>query len=220
MFVWQGADPTCQGTGFLAKAPNGKIAAVTSGHFLNRDGPRLTEARWLDVRTNEVAIRLTKSWGPPGGEGVTEPVVDLRGDYLLMPVDEKVADELVLELDTRKQPAVGERVWLPNKDSDAKLGYELVSGKVTEATEKYSTVELDRAIKLQSQSGSPFISQSTGKVIGTLSRAPGSEGKTVLVLAPARALVDALSREGNFPLLLDVIGKAKKRGKPNDCCSR
>src|ERR1700689_3787088 len=39
MLIWQDAQPTQQGTGFLAKAPGGKVVGVTSGHFLNRQGP-------------------------------------------------------------------------------------------------------------------------------------------------------------------------------------
>src|SRR6516164_10413107 len=39
MLVWEGSEPTYQGTGFFVKAPNGKIAAVTSAHFIERDGP-------------------------------------------------------------------------------------------------------------------------------------------------------------------------------------
>ena len=147
---------------------------------------------------------------------MTEPEVDLRRDYLLMPADGTISDQLVLELDTRKKPEVGERVWLPNKDSEAKLGFVLVSGKVKEATEKYSVVELDRVIKLQSQSGSPIISQSTGKVIGTLSRAPGGEGKTVLSLAPARALFDALARNRISHFFAMALAKFL-RASPSNC---
>jgi hypothetical protein len=212
MFIWQDANPTYQGTGFLAKTPDGKVVAVTSGHFLNRKGPALLEARWLDVVTSEPILKFTKSWGPPGKEGITgisQPQLDLRSDYLLMPAEGKVPDGSVLELDSRKQPNVGERIWFPDKNTQAKLGYRLVTGKVVEATEAYSAVELDHEIKIQSQSGTPFISRWTGKVIGTLSRAPTLLGKTILFLAPSHALVEALTSNQEFPLLRDVIGKGK-----------
>ena len=46
----------------------------------------------------------------------------------------------------------------------------MVTGTVVEADVKYVTVILDQPITLLSQSGSPIISQATGRVIGTLSR--------------------------------------------------
>ncbi len=56
------------------------------------------------------------------------------------------------------------------------------------------------------QSGSPVISQETGKVIGTVAGSSGNGGR-VLLLAPSYAILKALSKDDDFPLLRDVIGK-------------
>ena len=88
---------------------------------------------------------------------------------------------------------------------------------VVEADVKYSIVVLDALIELVSQSGSPIISQESGRVIGTLSRGGEPvEGKTVLFLAPASGILKALIGANGFPRLQDVIGKHKPCGKDED----
>ena len=217
MLLWQGADATFQGTGFFAKAPGGKVAAVSSAHFLDFDGPPLMEAKWLDVRTSKPVASFTRSWGKPGDGGSNEPSPDLRTDYWIMPVEAKDADGgdadaraaavAALELDTRDKPALGEKVWLPDKDPKAKHGFNLVEGAVVETDVKYSLVQLAGEIKLQSQSGSPIISQRTGKVIGTLSRGGTRNGKSFLLLAPMAPVARVLADAKELPQLRHVIGK-------------
>jgi hypothetical protein len=115
MFVWENSEPTFQGTGFFVKAPGGKVAAVTSLHFLNVEGPHLREARWLSLTTDKPTAVLDRSWGPPGKTGVirvaagkdcngkpiifTVPWLDKRTDCLLMPVPAGIPASVVLELD-------------------------------------------------------------------------------------------------------------------------
>ncbi len=207
LFMWRTGSPTHQGTGFFAKAPDGRVAAVTSAHFLDRTGPALLEVRWLDLSTQAPVAAFKLSWGPPGNGGTDNPTYDLRSDFLLLPVQDRVPADQVLELDPRPQPEVPERVWFPNKDKTAPLGYQVVAGTVVAANIKYTTVILDQPIALVSQSGSPIISQVTGRVIGTLSRGGRERGRTVLLLAPASALLEALARYQDFTPLRHVIGK-------------
>jgi hypothetical protein len=198
MFIWRTGPPSRQGTGFLAKAPDGRIAAVTSAHLIDPQGPALLEARWLDIRTRTPVAVFTRSWGAIGRGGTDAPAYDLRSDYLLLPVQVPVPADQVLELDPRSLPEVRERVWFPNKDQAAPLGYRVIPGTVTAAESKYLTVVLDQPLALTSQSGSPVISQTSGQVIGTLSRG-GREGRrTVLLLTPAAALLAALTNSLDF----------------------
>jgi hypothetical protein len=73
-------------------------------------------------------------------------------------------------------------------------------------------VVLDKEIDLQSQSGSPVISQATGKVIGTLSGADllRVPHKTCLILTPASGIVAALAQDKDFPELHTVTGKQSR----------
>jgi hypothetical protein len=206
MFIWRTGAPTHQGTGFFAKAPDGRVAAITSSHFLDMHGPALLEARWLDIRTQAPVATFKLSWGPPGAGSTDTPTLDLRRDYLLLPVQDRVPGDQVLELDPRAQPEVRERIWFPNKDKTAPLGYRVVTGTVVAADLKSISVMLDQPITLASQSGSPIISQATGRVIGTLSRGGRERDRTLLILAPASALLEALTKN-DFPPLHHVIGR-------------
>jgi WD40 repeat protein len=195
---------TYQGTGFFARAPNGNIAAVTSSHFLRQEGAPLVKAEWLDIRADKTVARFSKSWGLPGSGG---NLLSLRSDYLLMPVEQDIPGEMILELDPRALPLQGERIWFPNKDPDRALGYDIVPGKVTNPVDTGITILLDRPITVQSQSGSPVISQATGKVLGTLSRAFRGQGRTTLQFCPSRAIIEALENNMSFPALHSVVGK-------------
>jgi hypothetical protein len=229
MLVWEGSEPTYQGTGFFVKAPNGKIAAVTSAHFIERDGPPLQQVKWLDVKSHEPVATFSKSWGPPGHEGrVTitripgpdgSPVpnsvfMDQRSDYLLMPGPEKLPAGLVLELDPRTSIKPGERIWFHDKDGMTAQGYEIIEGSVVQAPPNEYTIDLDREIKPQSQSGSPVISQLTGKVIGTVAAIHANGGR-VLYLTPSCSILGALKKDDSFPLLRDVIGKKSAQRPKN-----
>lgn len=208
MFNWLDSEPSYQGTGFFAKAPNGKIAAVTSAHFLDRDGPLLLEAKWLDIRTRKPIATFTTSWGLPGNAGTTMPIVDLRPDYLLLPAPDGIDADLALDLDPREILSRDERVWFPNNDPAAATGYQLISGTVSEASANYTVITLDERVVLRSQSGSPVISQASGKVVGTVSRGSlDPTGTNILFLAPSHAIVRALAQADEFPRLREVVGK-------------
>ena len=201
----------CKARGFSAKAPNGRIAGVTSAHFIDPTEPPVVRAVWLDVEGQHPMASFTNCWGQPGKLGIDSREGDRTGDYLVMPVVETVPDELVLELDPREKPDLRERIWLPNKDAKAGLGYRLVGGEVDEVETTRVTVVSDSDIELTSQSGSPFISQKTGKVIGTLSaiRFNREFTKRALLLCPSHAIREALSKDGTFPPLSQVIGTVR-----------
>lgn len=98
---------------------------------------------------------------------------------------------------------------LPNKDEKAPLGHRLVEGSVVEVAAGYFAVELDVEIELQSQSGSPFISQKTGGVVGTLGSARRRGEKWQLLLTPSKSLRAAVDHAKDQPPLREVIGKPK-----------
>lgn len=209
-FVWSTRKTSHQGTGFLAKTTRGKIVGVTSAHFIDFDGPVLLGAAWLDVTTGKPVARFRRSHGPPGRHPQANPI-DLRMDYLLLCDEDIPLDLPILELDLRLLPDRRERIWFPDKDNAASGpdGYKLVSGTVEAAFETHSVVRFDDPIKLQSQSGSPIISQKTGKVIGTLSQGGEDKKGVFIYLTPSHALVTAMRTASDEPLLKDVVGRAE-----------
>lgn len=209
MFYWQGTKPSWQGTGFFAQTSKGEVVGVSSAHFLDFDGPALLGAVWTDVGSYEAVCVFNSSLGNPGrGRKGDARSMDLRDDYLIMPALGVSAD-MALKLDDRESPKKGERVWLPNKDDEAESGFTLVEGTITHVEMGYLVVEPDERIELQSQSGSPFISQENGAVVGTLSSASETKDKQEIFLTPASAIVAAIAGAKETPALRTIVGKVK-----------
>lgn len=206
VFTWADGEQTAQGTGFFAYAPSDEVVAITSAHFIDFSGPALLEAHWLDNVRFTPVCKFTNSFGQPGRPPLGD---DLRGDYLVLDaVRLSVSqDRPILQLDPRPAPDVGERVWLPNKDETVLLGHRPMAGTVVEASEQYAVILFDEHFRLQSQSGSPLVSQQTGQVIGTLSRGGELRGQAFIYTAPARPILDAISNAAERPLLRTVVGK-------------
>jgi hypothetical protein len=205
-FFFEDGETTFQGTGFLVKNSDGEVLGVTSAHFIDFDGAAMLSAEWRSILDDDAAASFISSFGAPGNAGSSEPL-DLRSDYLILAGEGVAPKYRPLVLDGRAQPEVGERVWLPNKSYEAEQGYELVSGYVVEAAAQYVSIVLDDEIQLQSQSGSPIISQQTGKVIGTLSRGGTEDGKTFLILCPSRSILNVIESGPTTTALRDVIGR-------------
>jgi hypothetical protein len=205
-FHFEGGDSTQQGTGFFAAAADGEVLGVTSAHFIDFEGAKMVSAAWHSVEDNAVIASFTHSYGPPGNAG-DELTGDMREDYLIFSGGDVATAHNVLALDERAQPEVGEPIWFPNKNASADWGHQIISGKVTETEAKFSLVTLDKYITLRSQSGSPIISQRTGKVIGTLSRGGMDRGRTVLILCPSKGILDMIAKTPGKQVLADAIGK-------------
>ncbi len=205
-FYFANGKKTQQGTGFIVSGKNGEPVGVTSAHFLNFEGPQMLEAEWVAIPDENVAARFIYSLGPPGDAGQTEPL-DLRTDYLILIGDRNPQMTNMLVLDERAQPDVGERIWFPNKDWNDPVGHVFVTGTVEESGNEYSYIALDEEIELQSQSGSPVISQKTGKVIGTLSRGGHEDGVTCLILCPAKGIASIIASDPATVELKEAVGK-------------
>lgn len=207
-FQFADGETTHQGTGFVVATADGQRVGVTSAHFLDFEGAPMVSAEWLAVPDDSEVFQFTHSLGAPGDGGQVGPdVFDLRRDYFIIVGDEPATvDCQPLELDDRPRPKVGERVWLPNKDADAPEGYEMVAGFVDEVADEYIGIELDDEIQLQSQSGSPIISQRTGKVLGTLARGGSDGGKTFLRLCPAKGILEVIAANPPTMKLEQAVG--------------
>lgn len=204
-FKWKDGSTSQLGTGSFIRAPNGKIIGLTSAHFIDFSGPLLLEVEWLDIKTNKAIASSRKSWGMPGRQGSHEPL-DLRSDYLLLLMEKEVSSQSILEMDQRTDLPIGERIWFPNKNATAKEGYDLIEGKTHKTGAAYITIKLDKKIDLQSRSGTPVISQSTGKVIGILTSCDNTD-TTLLYLAPGLSIYKGLLKAKQPLFLQDVVGQ-------------
>lgn len=204
-FLWANHTCTQQGTGSIIRAPNGLMIGLTSAHFINFCGPQLIEVQWLDVKTGKPIARSLKSYGMPGYEGSYDPL-DLRSDYFLLVVEGNLESQRVFELDNRSAVEVGERIWFPDKNVTANSGNRLIGGTLSKTSAEYLLVTLDESIDLQSRSGTPIISQHTGKVIGILVGGD-KENKKLLYIAPGLSILKTLIEVQQCFLLRDVVGQ-------------
>jgi hypothetical protein len=204
-FLWADHSCTQQGTGSLIKGPNGSVIGLTSAHFINFNGPQLLEVQWLDVRTGKPIARSLKSYGMPGHEGSYDPL-DLKSDYFLLLVEDDLETQKILEIDNRNSAELGERVWFPDKRATANLGYHLIGGTLTKVNTDYLLITLDDPVNLQSRSGTPIISQYTGKILGILVGGETRGNKTFLYITPGLSILKALVEAQNCFLLRDVVG--------------
>jgi len=196
-FQWADQTTTQHGTASFVKTADGRVVALTSAHFINFSGPRLLSIEWLNAKTQKLIATSTRSWGMPGKEGCYAPL-DLRSDYLLAVLDQDIPTQSALELDERVMPEVGERVWFPQKTG------ETIAGTVIESRCEYLKVKLDKETELTARSGTPILSESTGKIIGIFT---GSGECRILYLAPAFSIRKALIEVKETPRLSQVIGE-------------
>jgi hypothetical protein len=203
-------DQTMQGSSFLARTPGGSVVIVTAAHFLDFEGPALER---LSVFGEGKVATSTVAFGPPGNAGEDSPTSrDYREDYLLLLPETEPVGATVLEMDERARTSIGEKVWLPDLVGFGIRKQVLWTGTVADAKPGYVAVLFDSGqnIQLMGASGSPVISQRTGKVIGLLSRGGELDGDSYSLLTPAPGILKAMreaERSGKRPRLRECVGK-------------
>ncbi|MCB9857782.1 MAG: hypothetical protein H6818_19025 [Phycisphaerales bacterium] len=205
-FHYEFKEPSIDGSGFFVRTENNRLAAIIAASCVKFDETRLTGIHAISIGDWTPIVALQQSWGLPGDAGTDKPVRDYRNDYLIMPVGIELSDDSVLDLDVRAVPVEGEPVWFPNKVETEPRGYEWIDGVVDEVQRGYIRVRLDTSKTIRAQGGAPIVSGTTGKVIGTLSRAEKIQQKSVLWLCPAPAIRAAMKSAQSFPALKDVVG--------------
>ena len=204
MFIWMDSDVTQQGTGYLVENAAGKVFGVTSIHFMYFEYG-LFEAIWLDIPSSVPACGFRTSYGRPLTKEIAE-FTDVKRDFILLPAAEGCFDENTrLELDDRKRIESGEKLWFPNKDFESPEGHTWIEAEVSEDLGYLIEIKLDGMVVLESQSGSPFISQETGKVVGMLTSAWEEDGRIWVNACPGRNVLRFLEKPREpVPLSISV----------------
>lgn len=206
-FYYEFTEPKGEGTGFIIRTDDDRLAAVTCANILKLDGSRLTGVRGLSIGDWTPLVSMQQSWGKPGSPGTMGQVRDMRNDYLIMPVEASLSPDSILELDDRAGPTIGEPIWFPARMESEPRGYELRDGFVEDVKPGYIRVKLNKPMTLMVHNGSPIISATTGKVIGLLAQGEKIQQRSVLWLCPASSLRNAIKTAEDFPMLKDVVGK-------------
>jgi hypothetical protein len=188
------------GRGFLFRLPAGQIVGVTTAHSLSFDGQAVLRSIVLaQGEQSQPVIEFDTLRGKPGTARTGE---DMTIDYVLLstPIDPPIDPALVLEPDPRGLPQAGERVALYSLIDDRPRVYQ---GSVLSVVPNAVWVVMDEAFDPSGLSGSPFLSEHTGKVIGMAIATTKRGGKVLLGLDPIGSLVEKAVAAQTFPKITD-----------------
>jgi hypothetical protein len=188
------------GRGFLLRLPGGSMVGVTTAHSLSFNGqPPLRNIVLAQGEWTRPVIEFDVLHGEPGTARTGE---DMTIDYVLLdaPNDRLIDPALVLDPDPRGLPEAGERVALYSLVNDQPRVFQ---GAVLSADPGAVWVVMDEAFDPSGLSGSPFLSQYTGKVIGMTIATTRRGGKVLLGLHPIGSLVEKAMAAQTLPKIAD-----------------
>jgi hypothetical protein len=196
------------GSGFFFSLANGEIAGATTSHSVSiGNASRPLERIALGIAGHaEFVAEFDTMRGQPGRRLKPE---NLTKDYLLLYVDLPIALNLVLEPDPRGTPQPGERVSLYSGLGDGQGGPHVLEGTVQSVDEKAVWILMDDWFNPGSMSGSPFISQHTGKVVGMVVVGSPRLGRLLIGAHPIGSLVDLAESASEFPKLREATQQSE-----------
>ena len=162
---YRGEEYVLSCSGFLIALNDGEIVGVTTAHCVSIGDPnRPLEKIALAVAGQPGFVAEFDTLRGPPGQPSTD---DLSLDYVLLQVDPPIDPAFVLEPDPRGAPQPGERVSMFSGLGDGHGGRRVIDGTVQWASETTAWVLMDEeTFHPGMMSGSPFVSQHTGQVIG------------------------------------------------------
>lgn len=188
------------GRGFLFRLPDGTPTGVTTAHSLSFSNlPPLARIALAQGEWSNLVLEFDTLRGEPGEARTGE---DMSVDYVLLnvPIDQPLDPDLILEPDPRGGAQAGERVTLYSLVNDQARTFQ---GAVLSADPTAVWVAMDDAFDPSGLSGSPFVSQHTGKVIGMAIATTKRGGKVLLGLHPIGSLVEKAAAAQTFPKIAD-----------------
>jgi hypothetical protein len=160
------------GSGFLLEMPNGEVIGVTTAHSLGKNN--FAPIAFIPAGREAAIAEFDELYAPLG---VPRTGADMTVDYVLMRPRSPPDPALVLQPDARGAPQPGERVSLYSGLGDGWGGWRILDGTIESVDENGAWIRMDEVFDPGLMSGSPIISQHTGKVVGMtimMSWAPGT----------------------------------------------
>ena len=168
------------GSGFLLGLPNGDVIGVTTAHSV---GPGNFPPIAFTTVNGGATVATFRELYAPLGLPITGTV--LTNDYILMIPESPPDAAVVLQPDPRGAPQPGERVLLYS--GQGKPGSE--AGTVESVGPGGVWARMDHVFNPGGLSGSPVISQHTGRVVGMIVAASPRIGAIVIGISPIGAIV-------------------------------
>lgn len=187
------------GSGFFLLLGGGDVVGLTAAHSVTVDDPeRPLERIALGAAGRDTfAGEFDTLRGAPGRPFAGS---DLSVDYLLLAVDVPIAQDLLLQPDVRGGPQPGERVWLFSGLGEGG-GDGCLAGTVQSAGETAVWVLMDEAFDPGQMSGSPLVSQHTGRAVGMAVAASPRRGRLLIGAHPIGSLVRLAEAADVYPAL-------------------
>lgn len=162
---YRGEAYVLSGSGFLIGLDGGQVVGVTTAHSVSIGDPdRLLERIALAAAGQAGFVAEFDTLRGAPGQPCTE---DFSIDYVLLQAGQPIDPGLVLVPDPRGVPQPGEHVSLFSGLGDGHGGRRILSGTVESASETAVWVLMDQeTFNPSMMSGSPFVSQHTGQVVG------------------------------------------------------
>jgi trypsin-like peptidase len=191
------------GSGFFLRLADDAVVGLTTAHSV----PSLGSA---SEPLERIAFRL------PGGQGfvaefdtlyglpgVPRTGGDLTVDYVLLKVDGPIDANLALTPDPRGAPQPGERVRIMGGLGELNKGQRLFSGTVLRVNAHGVWVLMDDNFEPGEMSGSPFVSEYTGQVVG-MAIAVAHEGDRILIgVNPIAHILQVAEAAKEFPKIAE-----------------
>ena len=200
---YQGETYQLAGSGFLFSPAHSEIVAATTAHSVALGDPnRPLQRIALGIAGSEGFVGEFETLrGKPGHPLTPE---NLIVDYVLLEVDRPVDPGLVLVPDPRGAPQPGERVSLYSGLGDGQGKVRVLSGTVQSLSDTAVWVLMDDTFNPGLMSGSPFVSQHTGQVVGMAVAASPRIGHLLLGTHPVGHLVQLARSAEESPRLIDL----------------
>ena len=194
------------GSGFFFSLDSGEIVAATTAHSVTLGDPaHLLQQIALGIagRTPFVGEFDTLRGVP----GRTLTPDNLTIDYLLLELDQQVDLAHVLPPDPRGSPQPGERVSLYSGLGDGQGNQRVIEGTVQSVDDNAVWVLMDAWFDPGQMSGSPFVSQHTGQVVGMAVAASPRWKHLLLGMHPIGSLVRLAESATESPKLSELSSK-------------
>ncbi|MBP7688330.1 MAG: hypothetical protein KA765_10495 [Thermoflexales bacterium] len=185
------------GCGFIFSLDTERLVGATTAHSLSFNAASPLQRIALGVvGQSGFVVEFDRLHGLPGTARSGE---DMTVDYVLLHAASanSIDPALILRPDVRGQPQPGERVILY---SGLQPG-QLYSGTVQSASAQAVWVVMDDTFDPSGLSGSPFVSQHTGQVVGMVIATTQRSGRVLLGAHPIGSLVRLVEEATKFPLI-------------------
>lgn len=190
------------GSGFFIELDSGGIVAATTAHSLslgNSDRP-IEQITFGIAGQDGFMLEMDVLHGNPG---VPRWGSDMTVDFVLLGVDGFVDPIYILQADSRGEPQPGERVVLYSGIGHEEGKIRRLYGTVHTVNRNGAWVLMDDDFQPGLMSGSPFVSEHTGNVVGMAISAAQNELGLMIGMHPIGSLVSKAEDAASFPLLID-----------------